>query len=147
MIQKTFVRNIAGLGVLVILLTLVICPSYTAKELTNTELKIISVKGGISKVEMQIQNVGSSTAEDLQMTVSAKGGILGSIDITKICTGCSNCGTTLNQSAIRSENTAEEGKIFGFGPIVVKVSAKASNANEVTKTTIGFVLGPLIIVL
>ena len=147
MMKNSLIKRIVGLGVIFIILTLMITPISFAKELTNTELKIISVKGGLGKVEMKIQNIGTEIAEDLEMTVSAKGGILGNINITKICTGCSNCGTTLNQSAIRTESTAEEGRIFGFGPIQVKVSAKASNAAEVSKNTVGFVIGPFVFVL
>ena len=147
MTKNMLIQGVVVLSAIVILLTLVIYPSCTAKELEKTELQIISIKGGIGKVQTEIKNIGQVTAEDIQITVSAKGGILGGINITKICTGCSNCGTTLNQSAIRTESTAEEGKIFGFGPITITVSSKASNADEVTKTTKGFVLGPLVIVL
>jgi len=104
------------------------------------------VKGGFGKVSVTVKNIGNSTAENITMIISVKGGILGRINITKICSGCGNCSNSIEPNATKTESTAEAGRIIGFGPIIITASAEASNAERVNKTYNGFVLGFLVIV-
>jgi hypothetical protein len=73
-------------------------------------------------------------------------GILGRINITKTCVGCGNCSNSLLPNATKTESTSEAGRIVGFGPVTIMVSAEASNAEKVNKTFNGFVLGLFVIV-
>jgi hypothetical protein len=75
-----------------------------------------------------------------------KGGLLGRVNLTKICSGCGNCTNSILPNATKTENTADAGRIIGFGPVVITASAEASNAAKVEKTYNGFALGPLVIV-
>ena len=118
----------------------------SAEPLTSTTLEILSIKGGFGKAVFDIKNTGLVTAKNITLNITVKGGIFGRIDITKICKGCSKCGPDMIANATRSESTAETGKIFGFGSVDILVSAQAENAEKVTKTKTGFVLGFLVIV-
>ena len=80
------------------------------------------------------------------MMISVKGGILGRINMTKICSGFGNCSNSIEPNATKTESTAEAGRIVGFGPVTIMVSAEASNAERVNKTFNGFVLGFLVII-
>jgi hypothetical protein len=104
------------------------------------------VKGGFSKVSITVKNIGNFTAENITMSISVQGGILGRINITKICVGCGNCSNSIEPNATKTENTAEAGRIAGFGPVTIMASVEASNAERVNKTFNGFVLGFLVIV-
>ena len=92
------------------------------------------------------KNIEDSTAENITMMISVKGGILGRINMTKICSGCGNCSNSIEPNAIKTESTAEAGKIVGFGPVTIMVSAEASNAERVNKSLNGFALRFLVIV-
>jgi hypothetical protein len=146
MIQKKNLRKALGLGIILMLVCIVIGTSCTAKQESPTILDITTVKGGFGKVSVTVKNIGESTAENITMIISVKGGILGRINITKICSGCGNCSNSIEPNATKTESTAEAGKIVGFGPITIIASAEASNAERVNKTFNGFVLGFLVIV-
>jgi hypothetical protein len=134
------------MGLLFMLLgTLLVTSSYAA-TLNQTTLDITEAKGGFGKVSASVKNIGNETAENITMVISVKGGILGKINLTKICSGCGNCSNTIIPGAIKTESTAEAGTILGIGPITISVSAEASNAAKVEKTFTGFVLGPLVII-
>jgi len=47
---------------------------------------------------------------------------------------------------MKIESTLEEGFIIGFGQVEIIVTASASNADEITKTLNGLVIGPIIII-
>jgi len=121
-------------------------PICIGEETIETELEIDEIVGHIGAVVVAVTNVGDTVAEDITITISVEGGILGKIDIYHECGGCSQCGTTLDPGAIKTESTLEEGYIIGFGQVEITVTASASNADEVTKTLNGLVIGPFIII-
>ena len=121
-------------------------PICIGEETTETELEIDGVAGQMGAVVVDVTNVGDTVAEDIAITISVEGGILGKIDIYHECSGCSQCGTTLDPGAIKTESTLEEGFIIGFGQVEITVTASASNADEVTMTLNGLVIGPFIII-
>lgn len=113
---------------------------------SQTELKIIDVRGGVGCIIMEIKNVGDATAEGITSFISVTGGILGMINLVHTCSGCNSCGTTLEPGAIKTESTRESGFIFGFGHIGITASAWADNANEVSVLLEGYVIGPFVII-
>jgi hypothetical protein len=146
MIRKKKLRKASGLSIILMLICIAVSASCTATQQSQTILEITEVTGGLGAVAMTVKNIGDSTAEKITMSLSVKGGFLNRINIEKICGGCDACGTTLEPNAIKTENTAEAGRIIGFGPITITASAEAENAEKVEKTYNGFVLGPIVIV-
>ena len=129
-----------------IILLMTFGPICIGEETTETELEIDEVVGNMGAVAVAVTNVGDTVAEDITITISVEGGILGKIDIYHECSGCSQCGTTLDPGAIKTESTLEEGYIIGFGQVEITITTSASNADEVTRTLNGLVIGPFIIV-
>jgi len=64
------------------------------------------------------------------MMISVKGGILGRINMTKICSGFGNCSNSIEPNAIKTESTAEAGKIVGFGPVTIMVLQRRQMQKE-----------------
>ena len=145
--KKNLLLKIVGFLVVLMLFFGTFGATCVGEEPASTELQILSIKGGIGKVTLEVKNVGDVVAEDIKLIISVKGGLLGRIDLYKECTGCDQCGTTLDPSATRTESTAEKGLIFGLGAVEIYVSANASNADEVTQTTNGFVIGFLVLIM
>lgn len=143
--QKKNLQKVTCMG-LIIMLIGIVAASSTAASLDQTTLEITAVKGGVGKVSVTVKNIGTETAEEITMIISVKGGILGRVNLTKICSGCGNCTNSILPNATKTENTAEAGKIIGFGSVVISASAEASNAAKVEKTYNGFVLGLFVIV-
>ncbi len=143
--QKKNLQKVTCMG-LIIMLVGIVAASSTAASLDQTTLEITAVKGGVGKVSVTVKNIGTETAEEITMIISVKGGILGRVNLTKICSGCGNCTNSILPNATKTESTAEAGKIIGFGPVVISASAEASNAAKVEKTYNGFVLGLFVIV-
>jgi hypothetical protein len=143
--QKKNLQKITCMG-LIIMLVGIVAASSTAASIDQTTLEITAVKGGVGKVSVTVKNIGTETAEEITMIISVKGGILGRVNLTKICSGCGNCTNSILPNATKTENTAEAGKIIGFGPVVISASAEATNAAKVEKTYNGFVLGLFVIV-
>lgn len=143
--QKKNLQKVTCMG-LIIMLVGIVAASSSAASLDQTTLEITAVKGGVGKVSVTVKNIGTETAEEITMIISVKGGILGRVNLTKICSGCGNCTNSILPNATKTESTAEAGKIIGFGPVVISVSAEASNAAKVEKTYNGFVLGLFVIV-
>ena len=134
-------------GISIIMMVLfVISPVGLSGTIESTELKIDNVRGGLGAVTVDVKNIGTETATDITIIMSVKGGIIGNIDILKECSGCSSCGTTLEPNAIKTENTGEEEFIIGFGSIDIYISASASNAEEVTQSLKGLVIGPFVLI-
>jgi hypothetical protein len=144
--QKKNLQKISSMGLIFMLLGIIIAASCTATPLDQTTLEITAVKGGFGKVSVTVKNIGNETAGNITMIISVKGGILGRVNLTKICSGCGNCTNSILPNATKTESTAEAGRIIGFGPVVISASAEASNAAKVEKTYNGFVLGLLVIV-
>jgi hypothetical protein len=144
--QKKNLQKVTCMGLIIMLVGIVVGASCTAAPLDQTTLDITAVKGGFGIVSVTVKNIGNVTAEEITMIISVKGGILGRVNLTKICSGCGNCTNSILPNATKTENTAEAGKIIGFGPVVISASAEASNAAKVEKTYNGFVLGLFVIV-
>ena len=113
----------------------------------TTTLEITDIRGGIFGVTADIKNTGDVEAENFTITLSVKGGLLNKINISQVCSGCGNCGTTILPGKTKSESTKESGIIFGFGKINIIVTAQAENADLVTEEATGFVLGPFILII
>jgi hypothetical protein len=111
----------------------------------STNLQITEINGGIGGVTAVISNTGDVTAENFAISLFVEGGILGNIDISQVCSGCGDCGTTIPVGESKTESTREAGFIMGFGPIDIMVTASADNADLVSASTNGFVIGPIII--
>jgi hypothetical protein len=144
--QKNNLQKLSSIGVIFLLAGIIVATSTTAAPLDQTTLEITTAKGGFGKVSVTVKNIGTETAENITMCISVKGGLLGKVNLTKICTGCGNCTNSILPNATKTENTAEAGRIIGFGPLVITASAEASNAAKVEKTFTAFVLGILVIV-
>lgn len=141
--QKRNLKTIAGISIVFMIVCVGLSTSCAAAP---TTLEITAVKGGFGTVSVTVKNTGTVTAENITMTISVKGGILGRINITKICSGCGNCSNSILPNATKTESTAEAGRILGFGPVTILATAEASNAARVNATYSGFVLGFLVIV-
>jgi|SRR6056297_1862516 len=139
--MKITKKGLLTMGILLgILLTL---PTTISQNTDTTTIEIVNISGGFGGVTVDVENTGDAVANDIWVITTITGGILGNIDLTHECTGCSACGTTLAPGAIKSENSAEAGLLLGFGPIEITTSAGASNANEVSMETSGTLLGLL----
>ncbi len=138
--------NIIAVGIVVMALFITGTQCISAGETADTELQISSIKGGLLQVSMDIENIGSVTAENITSSISVTGGILNKINVYHECSGCSSCGTTLEPGAIKTESTREAGIIFGFGPITVDITADALNADMVTASAQGFVIGFFVLI-
>ena len=117
-----------------------------AQDTTDTEIQISDVRGGLGQVSMDIENIGLEIAENITSSISVTGGFLNNINVYHECSGCSSCGTTLDPGAIKTESTLEAGLIIGFGPITVDITAGASNADTVTTSVSGFVIGIFVLI-
>lgn len=135
---------IIGIGVLLILLQ--ITPAIANLNEDTTTLEIINISGGFGGVTVEVKNTGEHVASGIAVITTVQGGILNNINITHACTGCINCGATLDAGAIKTEKTMEAGFIIGFGPIQITTSAHADNAQEVSEELTGFVIGPFVII-
>ncbi|MCJ7571509.1 MAG: hypothetical protein MUO82_06495, partial [Candidatus Thermoplasmatota archaeon] len=108
-----------------------------------TTLQIINLEGELGSVSVDIKNNGTFTAKNISIEIRVVGGFFSGIDFTSSCTGCE---TPLEPNATKTESTSKDGYILGFGPIEIKVSAWAKNADKITIKQEGFVLGLLIII-
>lgn len=147
MIQKKNLRNALSICVMLMLVFIIIGSSCTLAQPTQAILDIIEVKGGLGKVSVTIKNIGDTTAENITIIISVKGGLLNKIDIEKICSGCGTCDTKIEPDGIKTENTLGAGLILGIGRITINTSAEATNTAKVEKTFNGFVIGPVIIII
>ena len=144
--MKNKTKIIIGYGLIMMLFIGLVGPMQANELNSETELEISAIEGGMGKVTLEIANIGEVIAEDISSSISVKGGLLNKIDIYHECSGCSSCGTTLDPGATKTESTSEVGIIFGFGPVEISVMADATNADQVTQTTNGFVFGLFVIV-
>lgn len=129
-----------------LMLSLLFLPSGLSTTADQTTLEIIDITGGLGGVIVEVKNTGDEIAQDIWVITTVNGGLFGTIDIHHECTGCSACGSTLGPDMIKTENTLEAGMLLGIGPIEITTSAGATNAEEVSMETTGFVIGPLAII-
>ena len=107
---------------------------------TNTELLIVDVDGGLYSKSIDIQNIGDIDANNVHISILIKGGFFNRINVED-----SEIISVIESDSIYTFNINEE--IFGFGKIVLTISVYANNANMVAKEFNGVILGPLIIIL
>lgn len=146
MSQKKNVRKISGLCIMLMLTSTALVASHAAAQQTQTIFEITEATGGFGKVSITVKNIGDTTAENITIIISVKGGIFNKIDIEKICSGCDTCGDTIEPNGTKTESTSEAGFIIGLGPITITASAEAANTPKVEKTFSGFVFGPLVMI-
>ena len=133
--------------ILISLCFLLISINVTASNQEEmTSLQINEINGGFGGVTAHIVNTGEVTAENFAISIFVEGGFGGKIDISQICSGCGDCGTTIPVGETKAESTREAGFIIGFGPIDIMVTASAENADLVSAATTGFVIGPIILI-
>ena len=104
-------------------------------NILGPKLEIESVSGGI-KIKAKIINVGESTANDVNFSVSVKGGLLNKINSTYE--------GSLGDVGASDDRITDSNIVIGFGQIEINVKVASSNAESVEKTFKGFVFGPLI---
>ena len=129
-----------------IIFIILLVPSSISESMVDTELEVNDIRGLLGGVETDVKNIGDSVAEEISISIYVSGGIFNNIDIQHDCGGCSQCGTTLASGGIKTENSLEAGFIIGLGMVEITVTASASNANEVSRTVNGIVIGPFIII-
>ncbi|UCF13522.1 MAG: hypothetical protein JSW06_04490 [Thermoplasmatales archaeon] len=96
--------------------------------------EIVKVKGGIGHVSIVIENTGEASIDNIEVFISAKGGVFDNIDVTE-----SYCISILDIKAIEISETNKF--IFGFGKIDITIDADYAD----TWIGTGFVFGPFII--
>jgi len=102
------------------------------------ELEIIAIEGGMG-VTATIKNVGDATAENVEWHIIVTGGLLGLIDVD----------ATDVEASLAADAEIAPSTTLGFfhlGPIDIEVTAVADNADEVTETATGFVIGPFVLI-
>jgi len=111
----------------------------------QTELEIVSMKAGFGAIIIEIENIGSETASNIASSIQISGGLFNRIDLMHVCDGCSVCGSTLAPGAVKTESSREAGFLFGFGPITIKCTASAKNADLISMTKQATLIGPILI--
>ena len=96
-------------------------------------IEIGDIKGGLSKVDTVISNIGTADATNVEWSITIKGGLLGLINVT-------------TEGTIGSLGIGEEVKIqtkgllFGLGKVDITITTSTR-----TKAEQGFIFGPIII--
>jgi len=139
------VKIICGLCIGLIILISII-PGTFGQVMADTELEINDIRSVMGGIETDVKNIGDSIAEGISISIFVSGGIFNNIDIQHDCGGCADCGTTIAVGSIKTENSLEAGFIMGIGSIEITITASASNANEVSETVNGLIIGPFIII-
>ena len=114
--------------------------------ISSTELEINDIRKGFGEIIVDIKNIGDYTAENITLNISVNGGFFSKVNLTHECGGCINCGNSLEPGEIKTESTRESGFIFGLGPIEINIVTEAKNAERVTATEKGFLIGPFVII-
>lgn len=146
MVQKKNLRRKSSLCIGIMLVFIAVVSSFAAAQQTQAIFEITEAKGGFGTVSITVKNIGDSTAKNITIIISVKGGILNKIDIEKVCSGCSMCNATIKPNATKTESTSGAGFIIGLGPITITASAEATDTAKVEKTFSGFVLGPFVLI-
>jgi hypothetical protein len=100
------------------------------------QIALANIKGPIG-IKADVQNTGDVDATNVAWTMTVKGGILGRVN--KSATGSD---TLLAAHATLPISVP---LFIGFGKINIVITAKASNAQEVTATKTAFLLGPIVL--
>lgn len=143
--RKRHLKLNLGIMTILVLLTINLAPMISGLgNNLGPELEISDIKGGFSKVCIEIQNTGDAVAEKVTSTISVKGGILNRIDIFKTCSGCGQCNNSIVPGGSKIECTDQ--LIIGIGSIDIIATANATDVATIEKTATGFVIGPFVIV-
>ncbi len=114
-------------------------------NMATTELAIDQVKNQVGSISYQLLNTGDFTAENITSQITITGGFFSQISLNHSCGGCSSCGSSLLPGEFIEKSSKDAGFILGFGPIDIRIMASADNADMVTYSSSGFVLGALIL--
>ena len=112
----------------------------TIIEDISTDLEITAITGGMGGVTATIKNAGDNPATVVEWHIYVEGGFLGLIDI--------DATDTIAEIAAAGEEDVPSGSL-GFlrlGPIDIEVTAEAENADKVTASASGFVIGPFVLI-
>ena len=93
-------------------------------------LRINTITGGLLGVNAEIQNIGNTSASNIQWGIQVNGGL--------VLTGKTMNGT-LATLAVNGTRRITDLPIIGIGAVTVKVTISADGVSEVTKTANGFV--------
>jgi hypothetical protein len=142
--MKIITKRLFGMITIFILILTSFSVLPHAEPFPGSELEIVRIYGRIGRVCTEIKNIGDQEAEEVVITITVQGGIFQRINVTKICSGCGSCNTTIppNGSKIECTNTF----ILGLGNIDITVTAEANNSAKVTNTKTGLVIGFFIII-
>jgi hypothetical protein len=100
------------------------------------QIALANIKGPIG-VKADVQNTGEVDATNVAWTITVTGGILGKVD--KSATGSDPL------LAAHATLPISLPLFIGFGKINIVITAKASNAQEITATKTAFLLGPIVL--
>jgi Peptidase family M28 len=98
-------------------------------------LEISSISGGLG-ITTQVRNVGEINASSVNVTISITGGLIGRLNIS------STNGVDVLPPL---DSLQSKAKPFRIGNIEIGVTARASNADQVTKHATGFLFGPFVL--
>ena len=143
--RKTLTKKLSISLIILISLTC-LSPMVSSFTSSETELEINAINGVLGGVTTDIKNIGDEVANDIVIIITINGGIFGNIDVIKECSGCSSCGTTLAPGEIKSESTLEAKFLIGLGSVDINIVTYAANADEVSQSITGTVIGPFVII-
>lgn len=109
----------------------------TLAFLGHSMVKIGAIKGGIG-VTIDIKNIGNIDAQNVEWSILIKGGLLGLVNVSS-----GDTITTLEAGDTRAIETL----VFGLGKVTITVTANTPDANIVTETLDGLVIGFIVIIL
>lgn len=105
----------------------------------SSDLEIIKITGGLSKVCAEIKNNFGSDVENVNWSITVEGGILGRINVVTDDT----IDVLANDDV---EIVCTDKLVFGLGPIEITATAESDEIDRVTRKAEGFVLLFLIII-
>ncbi|RLF29199.1 MAG: hypothetical protein DRN05_02240, partial [Thermoplasmata archaeon] len=94
------------------------------------EIKIGDINGGLLRISAVIENTGDADANNVNWSISVKGGILGLVNKT-------SSGTISVLKAGENETVTSE-PLLGFGPIEINITASEPSGSSDTKTVEAF---------
>jgi archaellum component FlaF (FlaF/FlaG flagellin family) len=110
---------------------------YDAPSTSNdnqTELVVKSVLGGAREIVVNIMNNGTTVANDVFIKIIVTGGLFNRVNRSHAWGVIYIPANGIIAISVKH--------FFGLGKITIVVVARALNAPDVSKTTIGFLLGP-----
>lgn len=93
---------------------------------------VIEYQAGLLQPKFLIKNLGSANAYDVETSAQVTGGILNRIN--------ASFSTSIPELSPDESLLLTVGPVFGFGPVTIKVLARALNAEEASTEKSGFVI-------